>query len=262
MNSLILENGQKAVFKDFTASRLLLHNKDIRQIKEIKHNNKIVSLQFNEEIEIALGNKITVEINDRELVYNINYIRKHPLNNIYILNEFLDNDSKFFITPILNGTGFYWGYTGYMINTYLDIEHDEKWQFDDENSVIYLLYRFSPSDTFLKIEERIISNKNFLTKYDNLNGDDRFVTYIMKAPDRFMKDIKRFKRGKYKHFSKELKNNIIKFHGLHKDSYISNVLKDSPSLRKEMESELGCSIPKKLSLKTKPTLNNEILCLK
>ena len=258
-NSLILENGQMAFFKDITAQRITLYNKNIRQIKEIKDSeNNIIKLVFNEEKRIKLGDNISIELDNRKIKYIVNFIKKTVVKDVYTLHEFIDNYSKFFLTPIYGGNKFSWKYPTFMINTYLNISKNDKWTFDRNRNVLYLVYRFSPNDIFCKLENKIFENPDFLKKYDVIDNDDRFVIYIMNIPKKYRKDVSLFKKGKYKYLSEDLKKKIMHFHELHKDSHMANVLHDSDILRSKMEYDLGCDIPEQLSLYSKPNLKKEI----
>lgn len=256
MNSLVLEDGQTAQFYEPNASGVALVNKTIRQIKEIKVDNKITKLILGDEIEIKIGDDVHIEINERVVRYKINHIIKSVTDGVYILKEFIENESKYFLTPMYGGVQYTWYYNGFFTNAYQSIIHPGKWKYDG-NNVLYLVYRFSPSPEYLKLENTIMNHPQFLYKYDKIGTEDRFVVYIMNIPEEFRKDVIRLNKGKYKYFSKELKDKIKKFHQLKPDSTISQVLDNNPELRKKMEVELGCEIPKHLSLRSKPNLVHE-----
>ena len=253
MNSLILENGQKAGFFEPNATGVVLVNESIRQIKEIKIGNTIKSLIFGDEKSIIIGDKVSIDINNRKVIYNVNYIIKTVTEGAYLLKEFKDNESKFFLTPIYGGLTFNWFYNSYFINAYQSIKHTSDWKYN-KDKIIYLMYRFSPHQEFLDFENNIMLHKDFLCKYDKIGEEDRFVVYLMSLEEKFFKDIKLLNKGKYKQLSDILKERIVRFHQLKKDSYMYKVLYDDDSLRTEMESELNCLIPKNLSLRTKPNL--------
>ena len=82
---------------------------------------------------------------------------------------------------------------------------------DNMTNRILLIYKPTNTQSFSALDKKLITLNNFDTDLDLENGK---ICYAYKIPDKFLSDVEKFKEGKYSEFSKEYKDNILKFWGV------------------------------------------------
>jgi hypothetical protein len=116
---------------------------------------------------------------------------------------------------------------------------DESYPFFDSN--IFLLYEFTGEMWFLEFEEVV---KGF-SLHELTEDKDKFhVMMVFKVPPEYKKDYELFKQSKYSKMSKEYKETIQKFHSLHKDHPIMDVLYGKERAYALLEEKLNVKIPR------------------
>ena len=73
-----------------------------------------------------------------------------------------------------------------------------------------------------------------------------------KVPEGCENDFQKFCEGKYSQMSHSYKLKVLTFHGLTKDTLIGKVLFKSEDRKKQLELDLGSSIPDDVELYDKP----------
>lgn len=105
---------------------------------------------------------------------------------------------------------------------------------------LFLLYRFSADDAFIRFEEEVTWSIYYETQYD---CDKYHVMVVFRRPDRYKEDIKKLFEGKYSELSKEYKKHLIRFHELPDFSQIVGVLYRKEFAYKNMEKLINKDLP-------------------
>lgn len=216
------------------------------QVQEVLVDNKIIGLTVGN-FTIKIGENFSHNLDTIPSSYQVNYIDKFDGNykNCYYLRSYIQNKSSVYLTPIIAKAKGEVSYNGNLINTYL-LENPER---------IALLYRFSTSEGYSKLEESLLRNPCYDKIISSVPGFDLF---IMKVPEKFIRDVIVFQNSKYSTISKELKERIVKFHNLTTKDRTHQVMYRSDDLRIKMEKDLCCSL-QGIELDGKLNLENELL---
>lgn len=233
------------MFKIKDANTIIL-NENL-SIKEINSNSIII----NNKTTVSLKDKIEVNMNDYPTYYIVNYINKY--NNHYLLKEFNFLIQNYFLLPSICNPQI--TLNPYFVNSYKFINHED-WK--DNDDLLYLVYRFTPSEYFNNIDAELTKESNFIQKIK----DNRFNIYIFKIPTKFMYYIDYYINNKVNLIDEFYKKKILKYFKsipynkeveLTINNSIFKLLTNESLLRKEMEKELGVKIPKEIQLIEKPT---------
>lgn len=219
----------------------------------VDSSGKINKLLFcNSDINICIGDIIKVPIqNINTGFYVSNMIMER--DGCYTVTATKNTKSKHFILPFLGDTKNQYGLDTFLENVYLDFTNSEIDPYL-KNKVLYLHYRVFNCNEFIKIDSWLLSNKNFVT---TLVGESYHITYVMKIPDTFIKDVNIFKSGKYSKFSKEAKERILTFHSFKEDGITGQILYNNPKLRKQLELEFNIPLPENIELFDIPEMAEE-----
>ena len=211
-------------------------------------------LTINNEYSIKINDTIEVFIDDKLVNYKVREIKKVSFNT-YLLIETPQNVSTMFLTPLLGFTKDEYLFDSYLVNTYYDISETISKQF---KGCLYLLYKFSTSDTFLQFEKKIKEHPLFVTILDPTHGH---TVVVMKLPDDFSQDVEHIMNGNYSLLSSRCQNRIIKFHKQDvSNSPFIDIFNKSEHRRLELSKKFGYDIPKNSELYDKPEIRKEKLC--
>ena len=214
--------------------------------KEAFDNNKISQITV-ENLTLRIGDSFTHENEDIPSSYFISSIDKFNgrYKNCYRLASHPETLTSTYVLPCLGMSSEQLNYKGYFVNTYLT----------EDPSRVVLLYRFSTSEAYGRLEAEIVKGKYFASIDNSVKGFDIFY---MNTPKEYLKDIPLFANGSYSKLSNQLKNRIVEFHRLTKKDYIYKVIFKEEDLVKKLEREWGCSM-KYVELAQKPNLDIEML---
>jgi len=238
----------------------------------------IERITLNQSKKYEIGDKVDIEINplyfkrpiEQDIFiysYVINKITKLNKNN-YVLHEFLENESKIFLTPILGKTKDFFSYKERLCNTYIDTSYTQKYK---GQKVLYLLYKATPLKSYFQFEDKLKKHELFIDQFTEVRGENRFSLFIFRIPEIFHSDLILFKQGKFKDLSILLKNQIVKFHSYTNKHLIYQVLIHAKELSLLKMKELNITeedwykkgkdgiSPNCVSMRPKPNLTYEIL---
>ena len=211
-----------------------------------KVNNKIISLEDSEGINISLG--LITEV--RKFKYKINIIEQIQKNDIlyYDLITAKRTKSSTFILPMLGGERRLFFWNKLFMNAFVGIE--------DKKNCIVLLYKFSMDPLFLKFEKALKTFKSFSEKIDI---DPYHVIFIFNIPKEHIKNYNKLKEGKYSEMDEEYKFDILEFHNFDfKSGQVAQVLWKSDKRRIAMEEILDAKINSNSELLTAIDFDSEI----
>lgn len=179
-------------------------------------------------------NKIFIMFNGKLHTYEITEIDRIA-ENVFQCHTMLRTKSSFFVTPILGGDRTFFKWNQYFVNTFIS----------ETNNYVYVLFRFFNSEDFKEFEHSITKHPLFdkLIDYDRQHVAIRF-----KVSADGEKIISLFKQGKYSKLPYEYKNQVLKFHNLSKDTVVGRVLFKADERKKQLELELGVTIPPDVEL--------------
>lgn len=201
----------------------------------VYEKKKITGIKINGEHYLKLGEleDVFVTINDKLHTYKIRDIEKVD-ENCFLVHTMPRTKSSLFITPMISDSAIDLRWTQYFVNTYTEFNESEK------NYKIYILYRFFNSEDYKRFEHSLKKNKYFVSMKDY---DLQHVVFEFRVPEEYVEDFKMFHSGKYSKMSVDYKYKILKFLSLSSESVISKILFKEDSRRKQLELELGVSIP-------------------
>lgn len=222
-------------------------------IVEKTENNQLIEISTGN-FTLKIGDEFDQKLSTIPSKYLIKYITKFEgkgYNYFYSLATHLENRTTDYILPCLGitredlGYDKKLGYNPYLVNAYLTKEKDK----------LALLYRFSTHEKYGIIESSLIRSKQFV-ELDN--GYKGFDLVIMKILPKFEKDIDLFKMGSYSKLSKELKDSMVKFHGLKEKDNLWQIIFKGEALIKKIQKEFGMTT-EIAELESKPNLQLEII---
>lgn len=183
-------------------------------------------------------NKVFVTISEKLHVYDIVEIDKVK-DDCFLMHTMRRTKSSFFITPMIGENRIYFRWDNYFVNTFIT-----------EDKKIIVLYRFFSSDDYKRFEFGVMKHHLFEKLLDY---DTQHVAFQFKIPDNYLDDYNKFVSGKYSRMSENYKKLILKFHGLDRDSTLSKILFKSDDRKKQLELDLGSSIPADIELYDRPS---------
>jgi len=122
-----------------------------------------------------------------------------------------------------------------LVNVFL---YDE--QKPELDSHLFLLYKFSATDAFLRFEEEVTWSVYYETQYD---ADSTHVMVVLKRPEYWQKDIDLILASKFSETSDKYKKHLIKFHELPEYSQIVGVLLKKEFAFKNIEKLINEGLP-------------------
>jgi len=129
---------------------------------------------------------------------------------------------------------------------------DENYPFLDKH--IFLLYEFTGETWFLEYEE-MAKNSSI---HELTEDKDKFhVMMVFEVPEEYLNDYKLFKASKYSKMKDEYKEIIKKFHNLHSDHPILDVLYKRERAYSSLEEKLNVKIPRDQEASSVLNIKNE-----
>lgn len=259
-------NGKKITFIPLSSATLKLETTgvvtDISYSEDI--SREIISITINEDYRITKYGAITIPSEDRNIVYEINYIIRTGDKEFLLLSH-LRNRTSVYLLPALGVLELTpktkelnlstqkeisrYCYNTYLINAYINSEN---------MGILDLVYRFSNHSTYKLFEDCLMKHSGFIKIVDSYKKDD-YVSFKLEIPERFKSEVIPFLRGLYSELSKELKTKIIKFHKANKNSDLFKILFKSPKLREELEEKLGTTLDINQELGSIPNRQDEFI---
>jgi hypothetical protein len=197
-------------------------------------NGKIISLEGpNSSIELGL----TLEVQKQK--YKVNIIEQKVINGrtMYLLSTAKRTKSSTFLFPMLPGDrkAFFWDRL--FMNCFIATEED--------SYCIALLYKWSGDPMFIQFEKTLSEFPNFRKTYD---PDTQTVMFVFDIPKEHEEDYNKFLKGHYSELSHPYKQDILKFHGLTKNSEIGQILFKDPKRRERLSFKLGVKLSRNAEL--------------
>jgi hypothetical protein len=257
MRKIQLTNNKYAEISILNSRQLLLKtNAEYPDIT--KTNVTITGLNYYNTFSINLTDTIQIENTGKTYNYTINYIDEVGAG-IFQLTEEYRNSSSMFLFPLITvpktiSSQYY--YTPYYYNSYIDCLQYP--QYNNEKH-LFVTYKFFNHSFYKKFENEIQIHKNLVDTQD-ITIDK--VLFVFSIPQQYLSCIESFKNGEYLKFPKEAIHTIIDFYRDRTDEITVDILKNLPERRKQMETNLGCSIPIYVPTWSKPILTNETLIFK
>lgn len=210
----------------------------------------IVSVNYSgNKANISVGAKFIFDISGSVTNYDIKEIKTGNNNRIFILNTHKLSKATSFLTPIIAVAPDPIGFHTNMINCYIRSYTHEPLQ-------LVLLYRNATDIVFKKVLQNLEGMQMF---QESIIHDRFFISFIFNIPDNLRNDVKLFLEGKYSSLSEVLKNRIIRFHKLKRNSMLYKVLYRDVTLKKFIEMDLNEIIPDDVDLYSVPEQETEII---
>jgi len=105
---------------------------------------------------------------------------------------------------------------------------------------LFLLYKFSASDAFLRFEEEVTWSVYYESKYD---ADKTHVMIVFRRPEYWKEDTDLILASKFSETSKRFKAHVVKFHELPAFSQIVGVLYKKEFAFKAMDKLINEGLP-------------------
>lgn len=211
---------------------------------------EIVSIKIGD-MQIKIGDKFQHFYTEIPSLYTVNKIMKgatqNNYKNGYTILSYSRNKTTSYFLPCLNAEdSTFFDTNGYLINAYIG----------KDLSKLYLVYRFSTTKFYGKIEQRIVKHPLFISTITSIKDFDVFIYSI---PSEHREDVKLFLDGKYSQLSDLLKIKIKNFYKLPEKSFVWKVLTKHKSLVESMEKKFGVTkVFDRIDLDEKPKMEEEI----
>lgn len=200
-------------------------------IQEITDNdNNIVELNVGN-FTLKLGENFKHKLDTLPSTYCIQEIEKFNHKQFkfcYYLNSHKLNKTTEYLVPCLGLTRQQLCYDTFLVNAYLT----------ESPTQIILLYRFSTSESYGKLEEVLLKSSSFVKIQNSIPG---FDLVVMNIPEVYIADVIKFQNSRYSQISTELKQSIVRFHNLKPKDKLYQVIYRTKSLVKEFEDKFKCS---------------------
>lgn len=173
------------------------------------------------------------------LKYRVNYITKlksYINKTSFLLHQDIINDSCYFVLPMLDGDRNHFKFNDNFVNCYTDCIFFTP---NTKGDKIYILYKYIKDMDFLKFEESLAADCNFISKFE---PDNYHTIYCLNIPKQFRNDYELIKKGKYSEISSALKERILKFHNLSNNTHLYGALYKTPKRRELIEKEYGVEL--------------------
>ena len=231
---------QKQIQWIYKGPNKILIKGDSSSFTALGQDSKIVKL-ITPNSELCVGDTFKYK---RNIPYKINNIDR--TKDGYELVVSYRNKSSVFIMPMFGATKDMFFYDNLFVNAFVSLE--------DGTPCVALLYRFSGNALFLKFEQALHQFSSFVKSVD---PSPYFVLFIFDIPKKHIEDYHNFLGGKYSEFTPELKDKIIKFHGIDNDSSVAEILYKSDKRRLRLQQRLGVEISKTAELFDVPDIDEE-----
>lgn len=211
--------------------------------------NNIYSITTEEE-SITAESTVDIEIKNEKLhtvasPYKVSSITKESETS-YLCSSAPLNKSYYYLLPSLGGTYNTFQCEYHLLNVYTKYDNIPV-EYSTMN-MIYLKYRYNPSEQYSQFESGIMSHPMY--KFTIESGP--FSTFVFKISDEFNNDVMLFNEGKYSKLSKCLKNKICYFFKLQHDSDLYKTLYKSEDRKKQLEAYFGVPLGSDAELDSKP----------
>jgi hypothetical protein len=212
---------------------------------------------YNNIVELTAGN-FTLKIGDNfnhkldtlpstYCIQEIEKFKHKQFKYCYYIRSHSTNKTTEYLVPCLGLTKQQLCYDTFLVNAYLM----------GTPTQITLLYRYSTTESYGRLEEILLKNINFVGIQNGVPG---FDVVVMNIPEQYIADVIKFQNSRYSQISTELKQNIVKFHNLKPKDRLYQVIHKSKELVKQLEDKFGCSF-KDIELDERLDLRKEIFSM-
>jgi len=245
MNEISLQNGKKIWLKALSVRRFELksNHANIRILKD--KDNNFIEIQFSDLFSFKKGD--TINIKDKYgsyITYTLNEV-SYVSRGIYDCVEEPINKCTIFALPLLGNNHVYFDYGYSLYNA----------QVSEDFKFIYLKYKFTKSNTYLELEQKLQSHPLYQEFFDI---DSEYVVFKFKLPEKSLTDVKCIIEGKYSKINENTKTRILAFHGMIENSKLGYILFKNKNYKKKIEKELKVKIPSDVDLMSKGLKSKEI----
>lgn len=243
----VIETKSGLINFNVSSSREITVTTTIKNVKKVVLDRNIVSLDFNNELNLKVDSTIVVGRHK----FKINYIEEKILNSktTFILKtcEKISKTTRFLL-PLLGLDPNAIFLNSLFINSFIYYEDEEF------SNKIYLWYKFSAEEQFFKFEQALVDLPNFLYVKD---VDSTSVLYCLELEKHLSDTINLIIDGKYSEIDEDFKQTILEFTDITEKKLINDIFTKNPERKKALEELLGAEIPKNAELCDKFIKNQE-----
>lgn len=205
--------------------------------------NYYSEVNFSDILILKEHENLAVDINGITHIYNIARITEQSSTS-FLINHTIPTKTNLFLLPTLGNFKDDFATNIFLINSYLNRNHKS----------LFLVYRFIPGEMFKLLDNFLRSNEKLVRV---LNPEYNTIVYEMEIPDWYYKDITSFINGEYSRFSDKLKKRILTFHKFNQHGETYKILYKDSVRRKQLEIDLGVTLPENIELFDIPEMENE-----
>lgn len=243
-----MSNNQVINLKDGVAfcvsvinPRLLLATPAFKEYEVEDEEGNLIGLNCLDQFKINKGESIQFKNQKYKIQTIEKQVSKQGKTTGYYLYTHKDlTKTCNFIVPLLGYNRVYWRWSLNFVNAFCGTQ-----MYADYGNSIYMLYRYQGDKIFGEFEQNLQNHPWFS---ESIDTDHYHVMFKFDIPEEWQEDVDLILKGKYSRISVKLKEKILKFHGSSETRPLGQILSKSPVRRKQLEKELGTSIPKNLDL--------------
>lgn len=217
---------------------------------ELDEFGEITKVSCNDNFLIEKGTDYKI-ILDKGLINIKSFTTSYPIYKILktdgsiIMNSNKSTVTRTFALAILFDKKTNIGFDQYLINAFSKDVITLKEQNVEDNTKIYLLYKFFPYESYYQVENYLREHPYLESFYD---VDPYSVMFSFNIPSSYKETMSIIMRGKYSSLSETYKEKLLNFHGFSKTGSLGKILYKDAGLRKQMEINFGQSIPSHIDL--------------
>lgn len=246
MNEIFLQNGKKIwlAVQSLRKFSIRTNHSNVKIVRS--ENGDFQEMKFSDLLSFKKGDKITIKdtITENYITFILNDISRISDTKYEGIEEKV-NMTGIFILPFLNHNHVYYDYGYSLYNAYLSKDYE----------FIYLKYKFTKSDRYLNLEEKLQTHSQYQEFFD---VDKKFVVFKFKLKKDYLSDISLIMEGRYSSIRKSSKVRILNFHGMSINSKLGSVLFKDIKYKKRLELKLEVKLPNDMDLMSKGFKEQEI----
>lgn len=197
-------------------------------------DNKISEVNICNEPILELGDKVDFTQGDIQHNYICNKIVELD-DRSFLVQESSENICNKFIAPLI-------------LNPIKILDSKELYNcYVGETNILYVVFRFSDSKDYMRLEESLIKSPNYISKEDHKNG---FVVFQFKIKKEYVSDVIKFSSGNYSKYSSKSKDAIIRYSD---NPNVKDVLLKRACRKIKLEERIGMELGNDIELMSKPT---------
>lgn len=165
------------------------------------------------------------------------------------MNSKKRNRSTFCLMPMLgiDRSYMYWD-EYYYLNCYVAID-----EFPEDKNKLYLLFNFDKqTEAYLAVRDKLSKSEYFAREFCHTSKSADYIIFVFNIPDKYKREVTRYKEGKYSTFSREYKNLIFKVHKVTDKKELYHIIMKTDKRRLRLSNELNHDIDEDTELWEKP----------